>query len=253
MPWRTVDFEHALEQNVFTLQAPPPLLHEALRQTLRAGLELTRDGQDATAVTVDFFCAQFFPICCGPCALSQSTNSISSARLSTAAQATFCHPRRLVSSACSPSLGGGDAPSRSQDSHVGTRQPFMRSACAACSAAATLGGLACTSPPSKCCIKSYQVLQLIVVVCLQCPDRLSPGGRRRSLSVSNCRGQPLTPHSGRQLPSTPALVWEGHGCSPPETNVARHVSTASSCDAANPPLAAGRSVLRGYWQRGAAQ
>ena len=63
VPWRTVDLEHALEQNVFTLQAPPPLLHGALRQTLREGLELTRDGQDATAVAlrrVGFLLRTFF-------------------------------------------------------------------------------------------------------------------------------------------------------------------------------------------------
>ena len=123
-------------------------------------------------------------------ALSKSANSISSARLSTAAPASFCQPRRRVSSAPSTSLGGGDAPSRCRDWH------------AAALHAQRLRSLF----RSRCTWRS----------CLQCPDRVCPGGPIRGLSVSNCRGQPHTTHSEQQLPPTPALVWEGHRCFPPK-------------------------------------
>ena len=89
-----------------------------------------------------------------PCRRTTRYSSlISSARLSTATLASFCQPPRLMSSAPSPALGAGDAPSRSKDSHVGAQQPCMRSACAACSAATAFGGVACTSPQRKCRIK----------------------------------------------------------------------------------------------------
>ena len=48
--WRTVDLAETLQQRVFTLQAPPHSLRGALRQTMRQGLELIRDGREAHAV-----------------------------------------------------------------------------------------------------------------------------------------------------------------------------------------------------------
>ena len=39
-----------LAQRVFTLQSPPRIMRGALRQVLREGLELIRDGPDAQSV-----------------------------------------------------------------------------------------------------------------------------------------------------------------------------------------------------------